>query len=150
MVGKFTWGNKAKHCWVMSTNFFFSKSLLTMPSNGLSLHLKETFPPIILIFTEGYLLKSFILYKFQFSKNFEQWEQVLQAWLAYLSFFFVKNNLITLKISRFAISDEQNIPCCKTYVKTLASEGREAKVLYRVSHMYLDNFVRLFRGHWVT
>ena len=24
-VGKFTWGNKAKHCWVMSTNFLFSK-----------------------------------------------------------------------------------------------------------------------------
>ena len=25
MLGKFTWGNKAKHCWVMSTNFLFSK-----------------------------------------------------------------------------------------------------------------------------
>ena len=25
MVGKFTWGNKAKHCWVMSTNVLFSK-----------------------------------------------------------------------------------------------------------------------------
>ena len=24
-MGKFTWGNKAKHCWVMSTNFLFSK-----------------------------------------------------------------------------------------------------------------------------
>ena len=24
LVGKFTWGNKAKHCWVMSTNFLFS------------------------------------------------------------------------------------------------------------------------------
>ena len=24
-AGKFTWGNKAKHCWVMSTNFLFSK-----------------------------------------------------------------------------------------------------------------------------
>ena len=24
-VGNFTWGNKAKHCWVMSTNFLFSK-----------------------------------------------------------------------------------------------------------------------------
>ena len=25
LAGKFTWGNKAKHCWVMSTNFLFSK-----------------------------------------------------------------------------------------------------------------------------
>ena len=25
MAGKFTWGNRAKHCWVMSTNFLFSK-----------------------------------------------------------------------------------------------------------------------------
>ena len=24
-TGKFTWDNKAKHCWVMSTNFSFSK-----------------------------------------------------------------------------------------------------------------------------
>ena len=32
---------------------FVFKSLLTMPSNILLLHLKETFPPIIWIFTEG-------------------------------------------------------------------------------------------------
>ena len=32
---------------------FVFKSLLTMPSNGLPLHLKQTFPPIISIFTEG-------------------------------------------------------------------------------------------------
>jgi hypothetical protein len=25
LVGKFTWGNKAKDCWVISTNFLFSK-----------------------------------------------------------------------------------------------------------------------------
>ena len=25
LAWKFTWGNKAKHCWVMSTNFLFSK-----------------------------------------------------------------------------------------------------------------------------
>ena len=29
------------------------KSVLTMPSNDLLLHLKHTFPPIIRIFTEG-------------------------------------------------------------------------------------------------
>ena len=27
-IGKFTWGNKAKHCWLVSTNFVF-KSLFT-------------------------------------------------------------------------------------------------------------------------
>ena len=39
------WGNKAK---LLNT-----KSLLTTPSNGLPLHLKQTFPPINWIFTEG-------------------------------------------------------------------------------------------------
>ena len=34
-------------------NFFVFKSLLTTPSNVLPLHLKQTFPPIIWIFTEG-------------------------------------------------------------------------------------------------
>ena len=46
------------------------KSLLTMLSIVLPLHLKQTFPPIIWIFTEGegdgmesrHLLKSFLLY----------------------------------------------------------------------------------------
>ena len=57
LAGMFTWGNKTKHCWVMS------KSLSTTPSNVLPLHLKN-FPPIIWIFTAmglnpGYLLKSF-------------------------------------------------------------------------------------------
>ena len=37
----------------MSTNFFVFKSLLTMPSNVLPLRLKQTSPPIILIFIEG-------------------------------------------------------------------------------------------------
>ena len=43
--GKFTWGNKGKH--------FVIKSLFTTPSNVLPLQLKQTFPPIIWIFTEG-------------------------------------------------------------------------------------------------
>ena len=33
--------------------YFVSKSLLTTPSNILPLHLKQTFPPILWIFTEG-------------------------------------------------------------------------------------------------
>ena len=33
--------------------FFVLQSLLTLTSNVLPLHLKQTFPPIILIFTEG-------------------------------------------------------------------------------------------------
>ena len=37
----------------MSTNFFVFESLLTMLTNVLPLHLKQTFPPIIWIFTEG-------------------------------------------------------------------------------------------------
>ena len=32
MVGKFTWGNKAKHCWVMTTNFLFSKVCWQRPA----------------------------------------------------------------------------------------------------------------------
>ena len=52
------WGNKEKHCWGMSTNFLFFISLLTAPSNVLPLHLKQTFPPIIWIFTEGDGIKS--------------------------------------------------------------------------------------------
>ena len=56
LVRKFAWGSKAKHCWVMSTNFwtnFWFKSLLTMTSNVLPLRLKQNFLPIIWIFTEG-------------------------------------------------------------------------------------------------
>ena len=59
----FTWGNKAKHCWALSTKYWKQKAdanklfvfniLLTMPSNVLPLHLKQTFPPIIWIFTES-------------------------------------------------------------------------------------------------
>ena len=32
LMGKFTWGNKAKHCWVMSTNFLFSKVCWQCPA----------------------------------------------------------------------------------------------------------------------
>ena len=38
--------------WCQKT-FFFFKILLTMPSNVLPLHLNQTFPPIIWIFTAG-------------------------------------------------------------------------------------------------
>ena len=42
---------------------FVFKSLLTMPSDVLPLHLKETFPPIIWIFTEGDRIKIRLLFK---------------------------------------------------------------------------------------
>ena len=32
LAGEFTWGNKAKHCWVMSTNFLFSKLCWQRPA----------------------------------------------------------------------------------------------------------------------
>ena len=41
-AGKFASGVMAKHNWA-----FFFKSLLTIPSNVLPLHLKQTFPPIV-------------------------------------------------------------------------------------------------------
>ena len=44
--GKIYLRKKAKRC-------FVSESLLTTPSNVLPLHLKQTFSPIISIFTEG-------------------------------------------------------------------------------------------------
>ena len=37
-AGKFTWCDKAKHCWVMSTNFFIFKSLLTTPQANFPAH----------------------------------------------------------------------------------------------------------------
>ena len=42
---------------------FVFKSLLTTPSNVLPLHLKQTFPPIIWIFTEGDGIKSRLPFK---------------------------------------------------------------------------------------
>ena len=51
-VGKFAWGVKAKHGWALSTNFE-NERLLTSSSNVLPYYLKQTFPPIIWIFTQG-------------------------------------------------------------------------------------------------
>ena len=48
LAGKFTWGTKAKHCWVMSTNFLKQKVLFDNAQ-----HLKQSFPPIIWILNEG-------------------------------------------------------------------------------------------------
>ena len=54
MAGKLTWGNKAKHCWVISTNLLFLIVCLHRPamfclySSSLC-----TFPHIIWIFPEG-------------------------------------------------------------------------------------------------
>ena len=52
LVGKFIWGNKAKHCWVMPTNFWKQK-VHGQCQAMIPLHLKQTFPPVIWIFTEG-------------------------------------------------------------------------------------------------
>ena len=46
---KFTWGNKAKHCWVMSTNFLFSKVCWQCPA---MFNLYTSSTPMIWIFTE--------------------------------------------------------------------------------------------------
>ena len=70
LPGKFDWGNKAKHCWVMSTNFLFSNvcwqcsamfclytsSKLSQPYFEFSLKMK------VVGSNSGYLLKSFLLY----------------------------------------------------------------------------------------
>ena len=70
LPGKFTWGNKAKSCWVMSTNFLFSKvcwqrpamfliytsSKLSCQSFEFSLKMK------VMELNPDYLLKSFLLY----------------------------------------------------------------------------------------
>ena len=45
---KVTWGNKAKHCWVITTNFLFSK-VCWQPPAMFSLYTSS----IIWIFTEG-------------------------------------------------------------------------------------------------
>ena len=50
LVGKFAWGVIiARHC----QQTFCFQSLLTTPGNVLPLHLKQTFPPMFWIFTEG-------------------------------------------------------------------------------------------------
>ena len=70
LVGTVTWGNKAKHCWVMSRNFLFSKvcwqlpamfylytsSKLSRPWFEFSLKVK------VMGLNPGYLLKYFVLY----------------------------------------------------------------------------------------
>ena len=70
LAGKFTWENKAKHCWMMSTNFLFSKvcwlcpamfclynsSKLSRPWFEFSLKVK------VMGLNPGYILKYFLLY----------------------------------------------------------------------------------------
>ena len=57
-------GVKAKDCSVLSTNFWLQNLFLTMASNVLPLRLKQTFPPIIWIFTEGDKIESRLPFKF--------------------------------------------------------------------------------------
>ena len=49
----FAWDVNGKTLLGVVNRLLKTKSLLTMPSNVLPLHLKKTFPPIIWIFTEG-------------------------------------------------------------------------------------------------
>ena len=53
MGGKVCLRCKGKTLLGIVNKLFIFKSLLTTPSNVLPLHLKQTFPPIICIFTEG-------------------------------------------------------------------------------------------------
>ena len=53
IVGKVYLRRKGKTLLGDVNKRFVFKSLLTKPSNVLPLHLKQTFPPIVLIFTEG-------------------------------------------------------------------------------------------------
>ena len=82
----------------MSTNFFF-KCLLTIPSNILPLHLKQTFPPIIWIFVkyEGDRIESRLPKSFLTSNHFNTkylvfcMHNFLCLWVAFVQrvFFFV-------------------------------------------------------------
>ena len=72
----FAWDVKAKHCWVLSANFFFFKSLLTMPGNVLPSHLKQTFLLIIRVFHWRLrwwdLIQATFYNFFSFTANFEK------------------------------------------------------------------------------
>ena len=52
-AGKFAWGVKGKTLLGIVNKLLKAKSLLTTPSDVLPLYLKQTFPLIIWIFTEG-------------------------------------------------------------------------------------------------
>ena len=71
--GKFTWGNK-KLLGDVNKLFVF-KSLLTMPINVLPLHLNQTFPPMIWIFTEGDRIESRLPFKI-FNSLYTNWHKM--------------------------------------------------------------------------
>ena len=52
LSGKFTRGNEAKHCWVMSTNFW-KKKFVDNAQQCFAFYLKQTFLSTIWIFTKG-------------------------------------------------------------------------------------------------
>ena len=58
LAGKFTWGVKGKHCWVMSTNFLFLKVCWQRPAMFCFAPQANLPAPIIWIFTEGDGIKS--------------------------------------------------------------------------------------------
>ena len=77
MGGKVCLRRKGKIFLGVVNKLFKIKSFLTMPSNVLPLHLKQTFPPIIgfslkvkvMGSNPAYLLKSFLLYRCEFTRK---------------------------------------------------------------------------------
>ena len=62
LAGKFIWGNKAKHCWVMSTNFLFSKVCWQRPAIFCLYTSSKLSRPQFEFSLKGNLSKSFLLY----------------------------------------------------------------------------------------
>ena len=106
---------------VMSTNF-----LLTMPSNILPLHLKQTFPPIIWIFIEGEGdgIESRLPFKF-----FSTLRKILQNWFH--------------PIMRWAQIMCSVMPC-STNIND-RSNTKDSKFNFRISTAWPINYVTLFR-----
>ena len=83
MGGKVCLRCKGKTLLVIVNNHLKTKSLLTSPRNVLPLHLKQTFPPIIWIFTEGegHGIESRLPFKIfstlPWRKNLDLWHFVL-------------------------------------------------------------------------
>ena len=79
-------------------NFFVFKILLTTSSNVLPLHLKQTFLPIIWIFTEGEgdVIESGLPFKSFSTLAFCLWKE-----MAYMTFLTIIANFFTLIFFRF-------------------------------------------------
>ena len=79
---------------------FVFKSLLTTPSNALTLHLKQTFPPIIWIFTEGDGIKSRLPFRIFSTLT----QMLICSWHnSHICEFYVDNSAVYLKNKTFKI-----------------------------------------------